>query len=329
MRPFVLIGAGFSRNWGGWLASEAFEYLLGCPEIAKSPHLKALLWKHQPAGGFEDALSLVQDDYRRDPAGHSAELKAMQDIVSRMFADMNQGFSQQADWEFQQDQRQMVRTFLIRFEAIFSLNQDLLLEQKYLNDNVSLGSVGKWSACHIPGMKPLPNQDWKYGDTTATGIWVPDSAMTLQPNLQPLLKLHGSSNWRHPAGSSLLIMGGNKAHAIRTHPILNAYMEQFERCLAEPDARLMVVGYGFRDPHINAAISNAVDRGLKFFVIDPQGSGLAQSLNPTRSLGHITARTSLEEIFETGLIGASRRSLREIFGSDIVEHRKVMRFFDA
>jgi len=29
----LLLGAGFSRNWGGWLASEAFEYLLGSPEM--------------------------------------------------------------------------------------------------------------------------------------------------------------------------------------------------------------------------------------------------------------------------------------------------------
>ena len=29
---FILrTGAGFSRNWGGWLASETFEYLLGSP----------------------------------------------------------------------------------------------------------------------------------------------------------------------------------------------------------------------------------------------------------------------------------------------------------
>ncbi len=29
----LLLGAGFSRNWGGWPASEAFEYLLGCPQV--------------------------------------------------------------------------------------------------------------------------------------------------------------------------------------------------------------------------------------------------------------------------------------------------------
>jgi hypothetical protein len=29
----LLTGAGFSRNWGGWLANEAFEYLLGSSHI--------------------------------------------------------------------------------------------------------------------------------------------------------------------------------------------------------------------------------------------------------------------------------------------------------
>jgi hypothetical protein len=29
MPHYLLTGAGFSRNWGGWLANEAFEYLLG------------------------------------------------------------------------------------------------------------------------------------------------------------------------------------------------------------------------------------------------------------------------------------------------------------
>jgi hypothetical protein len=28
MQHILLTGAGFSRNWGGWLADEAFEYLL-------------------------------------------------------------------------------------------------------------------------------------------------------------------------------------------------------------------------------------------------------------------------------------------------------------
>jgi hypothetical protein len=38
----LLTGAGFSRNWGGWLANEAFEYLLGCSEITPSHYNGAL-----------------------------------------------------------------------------------------------------------------------------------------------------------------------------------------------------------------------------------------------------------------------------------------------
>jgi hypothetical protein len=33
MPNYLLTGAGFSRNWDGWLADEAFEYLLGCSEV--------------------------------------------------------------------------------------------------------------------------------------------------------------------------------------------------------------------------------------------------------------------------------------------------------
>ena len=33
MPHHLLTGAGFTRNWGGWLANEAFEYLLGAPDV--------------------------------------------------------------------------------------------------------------------------------------------------------------------------------------------------------------------------------------------------------------------------------------------------------
>jgi hypothetical protein len=37
MSRILLAGAGFSRNWGGWLADEAFEYLLGCVDLTPQP----------------------------------------------------------------------------------------------------------------------------------------------------------------------------------------------------------------------------------------------------------------------------------------------------
>jgi hypothetical protein len=62
MPHYLLTGAGFSRNWGGWLASEAFEYLLGASEI--DAYLRRLLWSAKLRGeGFEGALSVVQSAY--------------------------------------------------------------------------------------------------------------------------------------------------------------------------------------------------------------------------------------------------------------------------
>jgi len=45
MPHILLFGAGFSRNWGGWLADEAFEYLLGHPRIDDG--LRVLLWRYK------------------------------------------------------------------------------------------------------------------------------------------------------------------------------------------------------------------------------------------------------------------------------------------
>ena len=102
MSHYLLLGAGFSRNWGGWLASEAFEYLLGCPEVVRNPQLQALLWRNQPNGGFENALAEVQANFIRAPQENTEILQGLQSAVARMFDDMNRGFFDHTDFEFQQ-----------------------------------------------------------------------------------------------------------------------------------------------------------------------------------------------------------------------------------
>lgn len=123
-------------------------------------------------------------------------------------------------------------------------------------------------------------------------------------------------------------MGGAKVREVGQTPILNWYAKVFEEALMAGNARLMVIGYGFRDEHITAAIARGVEKGLKLFIGAPEGVELARKLNPTRAPGHIVAPTPLEGMIEESLIGASRRGLREIFGHDDAEYRKVMRFFE-
>jgi len=83
----------------------------------------------------------------------------------------------------------------------------------------------------------------------------------------------------------------------------------------------MVIGYSFGDEHINVAIRDAAEKGtLKLFLIDPSGVDVLTK-NRLAPPGYMF------EKLQPHLIGASRRLLSEIFGGDMVEHGKVMRFF--
>lgn len=330
MADYLLIGAGFSRNWGGWLAVEAFEHLLGSPEVAQYPELRQRLWRHQERGGFEAALAELQDQFVRDPAAASAPLMALQDAVKRMFDDMNAAFMAITDWQFgQQLIGRQIATFLSRFDAIFTLNQDVLLEHHYATSNIGLIGARRWNGPEMPGMQRTPPPDPMHASSWSRSTWtpVPEADFRANSRFQPIYKLHGSSNWARSDGQHLLIMGGAKAREIGQTPILNWYAKVFEDSLAAENVRLMVIGYGFRDEHINTAITRGVERGLKLFIVAPEGAEIARRQNSTRAPGQIPAPTPLEAMIEQSLIGASRRSLRETFGHDDAEFAKVMRFF--
>jgi hypothetical protein len=93
----------------------------------------------------------------------------------------------------------------------------------------------------------------------------------------------------------------------------------------------MIIGYGFRDHHINQVIARAVYKhGLQFFVISPEGAKVAETL---RSDVHAGAALTafgydLEDVFARGCVGISTRMLRDIFGAQQGEHTRVMRFLN-
>ncbi len=126
MPCYTLFGAGFSRNWGGWLASEVFEYLLGCPKVKEDEELVKLLWEHKNQGGFESALAHIQTEtLRLQDEGRDGEpehvrmmeqLDCFSEALLQMFLDMDQAFASVLDFEFQQDINRTVRTFLARFD---------------------------------------------------------------------------------------------------------------------------------------------------------------------------------------------------------------------
>lgn len=202
MSTALLIGAGFSRNWGGWLASEVFEYLLGCPEVIANKQVQQLLWQHKDKGGFEAALAEVQLRWTRDPRASQSELDAIQGAIARLFTDMNGALLSISNFEFQQDRSFLVAAALTKFDAIFTLNQDLLLEHHYLNDNVCLLSDRRWDGYQLPGLTPHPSAGLQHVQTPAR---VSSTHRSSQPSFDWSTGRNPSSSFTdHRTGSNAL-----------------------------------------------------------------------------------------------------------------------------
>jgi hypothetical protein len=319
---YLLTGAGFSRNWGGWLADEAFEYLLGCPEVDDA--LRYKLWHSKRQGnGFEDTLSDLQAAYtlsRDNDTGQ--QLDTLVSALAGMFNAMTQAFSQ-VSFEVNTNSQYSISSFLQRFDAIFTLNQDLLLEYQYLP---MVAGRGRFIIARSPGIKPA-NPPTTGLPLDRVALAQPDPAsFNLPGGVQAYFKLHGSANWvSGPTSGRMMILGGNKQISISQYPLLQHYHSEFQRLLCAGGSRLMVIGYSFNDLHINTIIASGVERGLKLFIIDPRGVDVADKSKPTP----IRLPDPFFEKISPAIIGASRRSLLQTFASDVVEFNKIQGFFSA
>jgi hypothetical protein len=312
MGHYLLVGAGFSRNWGGPLSEEVTGSLLG--EL----HDDAAIVKALRNGPFEDAFAGFHSPVAAGSAG--ASQARFQKAVVGLFSRLNKTFVTMTDFEFTNDVKFSVKRFLAQFDAIFSLNQDLLLEIHYMQ---TFSTFGKWNAVVVPGMQwESPTGHGGLIDLTQ-GTWTPTTHLTTGPGFQPLYKLHGSSNWRSEAGEQLLIMGNAKTGAIGRFPVLRSYHEAFAARLNEGNSKLMVIGYSFQDDHINEVIERASrEHGLGIYLVNPSGRAVLR--DPKLAGAAIYVPRSIEGI---KLVGEQRRLLSAIFRGDSFAHGELMRFF--
>jgi hypothetical protein len=323
MPHYLLTGAGFSRNWGGFLADEAFEYLLTRP---LDDSIRRLLWDSKNKGGFETALAQLQVVFKQSSSPQNgARLQALTSAVMDMFRSMNAGLARATFDSTTANPSDItpVAEFLRKFDAIFTLNQDTLLEHHYV-DNPKLGRFGK---TYLPYVK----REQDPGELTrfaSDATMVPDLDLPLQFKQQPYYKLHGSSNWVS-GKERLLVVGGNKPELLKQFPILERYRSEFAAHLSKPNARLMIIGYSFGDEHINEIIAEACSKGLKLFIIDPNGTNSIDTRRAADKQAAIAVPlTEFTQAVMPSIIGASRRDLRNTIFHDSVERAKVWSFFD-
>src|SRR5579863_564880 len=202
---------------------------------------------------------------------------------------------------------------------LFTLNQDLWPERHFYNQYVS-GAA----SVTLPGLQKRPNQRWFTPDLGPYG-----EAFVMQPLPDPaahanprgcfnVVKLHGSFNWRTSDGRNELVVGTGKTDRIATSPLLSWYWEIFKSVLSSGNVRLLVVGYGFADDHVNAVIADAVDHhGLKLFIWDT-GANLRDRVNAA----------PYGPLIWKGVLSTATRPMIEVFPSsqdETEEYRRICR----
>ena len=125
---------------------------------------------------------------------------------------------------------------------------------------------------------------------------IPSDPAAFSENEHHYIKLHGSFNWMSTSGSNAVVIGYQQDKQIENEPLLDRYFDLFKKVLFLPNRKLMIIGYGFREPHINRVIADAVEnKGLRVYVISPRVHAnllITESDVPTPSL----VRPSLTKI---------------------------------
>jgi hypothetical protein len=265
----ILTGAGWTRNWGGRLAAELWQDLIGHKAIQDNSRLRDLLLDET---SFETALGLVQTE-----PFTTADRQTFEGALLDAFIAMDREVARhdRDPWINIYKVQELPFRFCgrrgpgITAGYFFTLNQDLWPERYLFNGDVS-GALPP----SLPALRSRPNQR-----LFTTGIGLYSGEFNMEPVAEPaaqglhgqfnVVKLHGSFNWRTADVRNGLVLGTEKSGQIAASPLLSWYFDIFRKVLSAGDVRLMVVGYGFGDEHVNAAIADAIDHhGLKEFIWD-------------------------------------------------------------
>jgi hypothetical protein len=308
----LLTGAGFTRNWGAWLAKELEGDLLG--RLAPHPNLQLLI---QNSSNFEEALEIARSDgtsMSRD------QVRTLEATIKASFDAMNCELAGRKSLEFIAESYS-VAGFLAMFDAIFTLNQDLLLEFHYFATGLSSSD---WIGSYYPGLEPACVPNTYPAELYRHLKRQVGSSIVSDPKRQPIYKLHGSVDWTDDSGD-LFVVGGGKEFYIQSKPLLVHYFHILREHLEKPDTRLMVIGYGWGDDHVNRLIFDAAknNASLGIFHVHPEGRDAIP-----RGRNEPIASYPAPTLARLKCIGESRRWLSSTFGGDELERNKLIRFFE-
>jgi len=306
----LLTGAGYTKNFGGFLGHEMSSRIFNRPQVQHHQRLANLL---------REDIDYESIYYKVLGGGYNNEEKAT--ITAAVFETYRELDNIVREWKFTRNApypvniykvNEMIERFAGEREQLgffFTLNQDLFIERhsfsRGLRKPLILTGIGRIPP-NILNKNRLDNQDF---------ITLPTrKAMDNHP-VNPLstrtlhyVKLHGSYGWKSSDGANRLVIGRNKAKQIAEEPLLAWYFDLFKKTLFQEARKLIVIGYSFRDDHINKVIAESIQRyDLKLCVLSPSDQA---------SFSDKLKKVTYGEQILSGLSGYFPYTLLEVFPSD-------------
>jgi len=298
-KHILLLGAGFTKNFGGLLADEMWNEIFNHERIQAHPRIKKFMLNnfdyesiyHSVLEGVRDekgtflpseftddekdavkdatksAYTFIDENLRGHIINHSrpTHLYNVNNLMHTI------GSHRQKNEIIIDGKTHFFSTDLTNKSFIFTLNQDLFFERLYSNNaSAELSIPGiennpEWFTTRFN--KPLEPSDYCRLPTEYELKPMKDSLLEVGGYF--LIKLHGSCNWISSNGSDdVMVIGKGKTEKIDNEPLLKHYFEIFDYVLSKGECRLLIIGYSFGDEHINRIISKAItDHGLKIYIL--------------------------------------------------------------
>lgn len=298
----LLVGAGFTKNFGGILAEQMWVEIFNHEKLRNQPRIKRLMLKYldYETVYYSVLNNLTDKEGLYSPTEFNIEekkaiIEATETAYERIDSKLRT-YHDEPPFRFTNFNRLLYEFGRTKKNSfIFSLNQDLLIERFYQNPEPS--NPNKESKLSIPGIKNSPEwfmntfiymeknlrvgrqgspycklKDCEYCQLPTQEEFEQEKNTLLHGENYFLIKLHGSYNWKDSSsGLKAMVIGRGKLKRINEEPLLKEYFLLFKKVLSQKQRRLLVIGYGFGDEHINKVISNAVEiNELKIYILSPE-----------------------------------------------------------
>lgn len=300
----LLLGAGFTKNFGGLLASEMWAEIFNNEKIQAKPRIKSLMLNnfnyeliyYSVLEGIKDENGLFLPIEFTDEEKNAVKVatRAAYDHIDETL--IGHQISNYTNWV------NTANRLLLEFGKtnsngfIFTLNQDLFIERFYRNPSrdpsrrfynarLSIPEIDKYPVWFM-GEEGNPFNGTPTEEEVKQFYTLKDDDYYTLPNENEfnskkgsllkegsyfLIKLHGSYNWISSDGSDMMVIGRGKSKQIHKEPLLTYYYDLFKEVLFQDQRRLLVIGYSFGDEHINSVLSEAVrEHGLKIYILSPE-----------------------------------------------------------